>query len=65
MVLESMGVHVRNILVGILGQTLKERMTVAVEVPIVICEWYLKYSVHMLDITDVIIDVAELCLKLK
>ena len=65
MVLESMGVHMRTLLVGILGKALKERMTLAVEVPIVICEWYLKYSVHMLDITDVIVDVAELCLKLK
>ena len=60
-----MVVHMRALLVGILGQTLKERMTLAVEVPIVICEWYLKYSMHMLDITDVIVDVAELCLKLK
>ena len=51
---------------GIL-QDYKKRMKTPypfwVEVPVVVCSWYLKYSVHMLDMSDVIIDVMELYLK--
>ena len=59
MVLETMGLHLRNILTSVLGHTSKEGMMI-VEVPVVVCSWYLKYSVHMLDMTDVIVDVIEM-----
>ena len=64
MVLETMVLHLRNILTSVLGYTTKEGMMI-VEVPVVVCSWYLKYSVHMLDMNDVIVDVVELYLKCK
>ena len=64
MVLETMVIHLRNILTSVLGHTTKEGMMI-VEVPVVVCSWYLKYSVHMLDMTDVIVDVLELYLNCK
>ena len=64
MVLATMVLHLRSILTSVLGHTTKERMII-VEVPVVVCSWYLKYSVHMLDMTGVIVDVVELYLKCK
>ena len=64
MVLETMVLPLRAILTSVLGHTSKEGMMI-VEVPVVVRSWYLKYSVHMLDVNDVIVDVIELYLKCK
>ena len=65
MVLETMVLHLRTILTSVLGHTTTKEGMIIVEVPVVVCSWYLKYSVHMLDMTDVIVDVLELYLKCK
>jgi hypothetical protein len=31
---------------------------------IMVCKWGIKYSMHMLDVSDVIVDVLEWCMKL-
>ena len=56
-----------TMLINCCGEFIKPMLQypILVEVPIVVCNWYLKYSMHMLDMSDVIVDVIELYLKCK
>ena len=48
-----------------MDERMKIPYVLLVEGPPMVCSWCIKYSVHMLNMSDVLVDVVELYLKCK